>query len=502
MKNNFAGVAEKYKKNLEIRLENDNEERIKPVFSSTNTDYEISEKTSAISFGGIGLVDQLIKSMGLPKMINENIHLLKRHKPYFESDHILNIAYNIVCGGTCLEDLELLRNNVSYMDALGAKRIPDPTTAGDFLRRFKEDDIRKLMDVFNEANTIVWQNTLDEQSRKACILDVDGKIQSTYGECKEGMDMSYKGEWGFSTLAITEATTGAHLHVVNRPGNALSQEGADEWIDKSIDTVKSTFDSVYLRGDTAFSLTWKLDEWNDQNVKFIFGYDAYSNLIKKADLLGENEWEPFSKSRKRRGKTRKKKQRVKEAAVIRREYKNIVQKDVYVAEFKYSPTKCKKDYRVIVLKKMVEVKQGQQLLFEDVRYLFYITNIHDMPASELIKFIHGRCNHENKIEQLDNGIHALKMPAAEFMANWAYMAICSLAWNIKSWLGQFMEDKEKGEKLIRFEFKNFQNKVIQIPCQILTTGRKIIFRYLNYNSWIEESYATFRKLKKLRFSSA
>ena len=502
MKNNFARIAENYKKNLEIRLENDNEEKIKPAFSATNTDYEISDKIKAISCGGIGLVDKLIKKTGLPEMINKNFDLLKRHKPYFESDHILNIAYNIICGGICLEDLELLRNNVSYMDALGAKRIPDPTTAGDFLRRFKEDDIRKLMDVFNEANTIVWENTLDEQSRRACILDVDGKIQSTYGECKEGMDMSYTGEWGFSTLAITEATTGAHLHVVNRSGNALSQEGADEWIDKSIETVKKTFDSVYLRGDSAFSLTWKLDEWNDQKVKFIFGYDAFSNLVKKADLLGKSEWKPFSKPKKKREKKRKKKPRVKEAAVIRREYKNIIQKKLYVSEFKYRPGKCKKDYRVIVLKKIMDVKKGQQLLFEDVRYFFYITNIYDMSPTDLVKFIHGRCNHENKIEQLDNGIHALKMPAAEFMANWAYMVICSLAWNIKSWLGLLMVDNVKGEELIRAEFKSFQNKIIQIPCQVLTTGRKIIFRYLNYNSWVESSYATFIKIKKIRFSSA
>ena len=502
MKDNFAIVSEKYKKNLEERLENNNEESIRPLFAATNTDYSLSEKTRAISCGGIGLVDKLVKSIDLPKMIDEKIRLLRRHKPYFESDHILNMAYNIICGGTCLEDIELLRNNISYMDAIGAGRIPDPTTAGDFLRRFEEEDIRKLMDVFNEANTIIWEKALNNENRKYCILDVDGKIQSTYGECKEGMDISYKGDWGFSTLAITEATTGAHLYVVNRPGNALSQEGSDKWIDRSIETVKTTFDTVYLRGDSAFSLTWKFDEWNDQKVKFIFGYDAFPNLVKKADLLGKNAWEKFSKPKKRSERTRKKKQRVKEASVIRREYKNIIEKDLYVSEFKYKPVKCDKEYRVIVLKKIIEVKQGQQLLFEDVRYFFYITNIHDMSASNLVRFIRGRCNHENRIEQLANGIHALKMPAAEFLANWAYMVICSLAWNIKSWLGLLMVDRVKGETLIRSEFRNFQNKIIQIPCQVLTTGRKIIFRYLNYNSWIENSYATFRNLKDMKFSTA
>ena len=70
------------------------------------------------------------------------LHLLKVHLPYHESDHVLNLAYNMLAGGKCLEDLELLRNDEVYLDALGAQRIPDPTTAGDFCRRFRERDIR------------------------------------------------------------------------------------------------------------------------------------------------------------------------------------------------------------------------------------------------------------------------------------------------------------------------------------------------------------------------
>lgn len=157
MKNKFDKVTKKYKKNLEIRLENDKKESKKPILSASNTAYDINDRISAISHGGIGLVDKLIKKINYPAMINNELHLLKRHVPYFESDHILNIAYNIICGGTCLEDIELLRNNIAYMDALGAKRIPDPTTAGDFLRRFEEKDIIALMDIHNKATTKVWR---------------------------------------------------------------------------------------------------------------------------------------------------------------------------------------------------------------------------------------------------------------------------------------------------------------------------------------------------------
>jgi hypothetical protein len=502
VKNNLEKVALNYKKNLEIRLENDNEERKKPMLSATNINYKAGKKVSAISCGGIGLVDTLVKKMRLPEMINNNLHLFKRHKPYFESDHILNIAYNIICGGTCLEDIELLRNNIPYMDAVGAKRIPDPTTAGDFLRRFDEENILTFMDIQNEATTKVWKETLNNKERQAGIIDVDGKIQKTYGECKEGMDMSYKGIWGFSTLALTEATTGAHLYVVNRPGNKTSQDGAVPWIDKSIEVVKNTFNTVYLRGDSDFSITGEFDRWTEDGTKFIFGYDAHPNLVKKADLLGENEWIKFSKPKIIRGMKRKKKHRVKENCVIKRKYRNKIQKDVQIAEFSYRPGKCEKSYRVIVCKKKLDIKEGQQLLFEDVKYLFYITNIHDMPAEELVGFIHGRANHENKIEQLANGIHALKMPAAEFMANWAYMGICSLAWNIKSWLGLFMPDKIKGRKIIACEFKSFQHRIINIPCQIIKTGRKIMYNILNYNEWMRIFYDTFQIIKKFKFSSA
>jgi len=64
--------------------------------------------------------------------------------PYHESDHVLNIAYNVLSGGTCLEDIERLRNDETYMNALRADRIPDPPTAGDFLRRFSPDSILEL----------------------------------------------------------------------------------------------------------------------------------------------------------------------------------------------------------------------------------------------------------------------------------------------------------------------------------------------------------------------
>ena len=108
----------------------------RPVMSATNIEYEVAEKTRAINVGGIGAIHKLALESGLVDAINGSLHLLKWNMPYRESDHVLNFAYNALCGGVYLEDIELRRNDETYLDALGAESIPDPTTAGDFCRRF------------------------------------------------------------------------------------------------------------------------------------------------------------------------------------------------------------------------------------------------------------------------------------------------------------------------------------------------------------------------------
>ncbi len=164
MKKKIRKVIEKRKENFSARLENEKHESQERVFAETVVDYDLSEKVSAIHCGGIGIVRQLVNSVGLPRKINERLGLLKRHQPYYESDHVLNIAYNIICGGRNLEHLELLRTNENYMNALGATRIPDPPTAGAFLRRFTEDDVCALMDCGNEVTVQAWKRGLSKKN--------------------------------------------------------------------------------------------------------------------------------------------------------------------------------------------------------------------------------------------------------------------------------------------------------------------------------------------------
>jgi hypothetical protein len=470
-----------------------------PMFQPANLHYEMSARSRGIGFGGIGAVHTLVTRLGLDEAINQNVSLLKVHVPYFESDHVLNIAYNVLTGGTCLEDIDRLRDDSSYAQSLSAERIPDPTTAGDFLRRFQADDIERLQEVINQARRKVWAQQPPSFFRRG-ILDVDGTLAETTGECKQGMDISYNGIWGYAPLIVSLANTKEPLYLVNRPGNQTSASGAAARIDQAIE-LASDFEELWLRGDTDFSLTEHLDTWDQKKVKFVLGYDARPNLVAQAQQIREAAWQPLERPARYDVQTEPRQQpdNVKAAIIREREYKNIRLQSEQVAEFCYRPGKCQKTYRMVVVRKNLSVEKGEQVLFDDIRYFFYITNDQEMSAAEVVFFANDRCDQENLIEQLKNGVNALRMPSDDLLSNWAYMVIAALAWNLKSWYGLLVPDRGAGQTIVRMEFKRFLHNFILLPCQILKTGRRLVFRVLAYTKHLRTFFETFAVLKRVRF---
>jgi hypothetical protein len=479
------------------------------MFRAAHLHYDLAERTRGFAYGGLGAMQLLAQRTGLAAAIDRELHLLKRHLPYHESDHVLNIAYNILCHGDCLEDLERLRNDEVYLDALGAQRIPDPTTAGDFCRRFSEAEVLRLMEIINQVRRGVWKQQPEAFFRQA-IIEADGTIAETTGECKEGMDLSYKGLWGYHPLVISLANTGEPLYLVNRSGNCTSSQSAAAYVDRAIDLcLRGGFREILLRGDTDFSQTEHLDRWDDRpQVRLIFGIDAMPNLVALADGLPEGLWKPLHRPAKYEVHTepRWRRENVKERIVKERGYKNVRLQSEQVAEFAYRPTKCRKTYRIVVLRKNLSVEQGEQRLFDEIRYFFYITNDRTSSAAEIVHLANERCNQENLIEQLKNGVQAMRMPVDTLVSNWAYMVIASLAWTLKAWFALLLPtqgrwaDKHAEEKqsVLTLEFKRFRQAFIELPCQIVKTGRQIVYRLLSWNRWLG---VFFRGLRVLRDGS-
>lgn len=464
------------------------EEMDRPMLSGANTRYEVSARVQAIPCGGIGLVHEFVRTLGLAEAIDRHVQVFKRHFPYHESDHVLNLAYNVMAGGTCIEDLELLRTNEGYLDVLSARRIPDPTTAGDFLRRLKEEDIHGLMSASHEMQQRVWKR-LSTDERKLALIDVDGTIAPTTGECKQGMGLSYKGDWGYAPLIVSLANTREVLFAVNRPGNAVSHSMAQPYMDSAIALVRAGgFKRVRLRGDTDFSLTAHFDAWDRDGVEFVFGIDAHKSFVEQAERLPESAFRALSRASKREVKTkpRQRPENVKEKIVEERGYRNVVLEAEHVAEIVYWPSKAERGYRMVVLRKSTVVKQGQLRLCDETRYFFYVTNVSPsvLSARGVIMQANARCDQENVIEQLKNGVRAMRMPSDSLLSNWAYLVCASLAWNLKAWLSVCLPRTKASLELRRMEFRRFLNSLMLIPCQVVKSARRVWLRILTYSPWV------------------
>jgi hypothetical protein len=394
---------------------------------------------------------------GLVRRLDQRLELLKVHRPYHESDHVLNIAYNVMCGGKTLEDIELRRNDQVFLDALGVEAIPDPTTAGDFCRRFTGRDLAGLMEAINETRLEVWR--------------------------QQGPEF-----------------------IANRSGNKRSHSGAAAYLDQAVELCRRAgFTDILMRGDTDFSQTAHLDGWDEDGLSFVFGYLAAPSLKRRADSKAADFEELVHRAKRAfvpEEQQRSRPPRVKEEVVRRRGYKNVRLRSEDIPEFEYSPTACSKTYRMVVLRKNLSVERGETVLFDDVRYFFYITNDRRLSAAEVVFEANDRCDQENLIGQLKSGVRALHAPVNTLNANWAYLVMASLAWSPKAWMALSIpvtprwRTRHEAERRawLRMDFRTFRKAVIEVPVQILRSGRRRIWRLL---AWRPELPVFFRLLDAL-----
>lgn len=464
-------------------------------FNYRSAQMEKSYRNIATSFGGVSAIRQMVVNFQLDKEINNSVSVLKRRRGYAESDHVLAMAYNPLHGGQTLDDVERMRRDPAIRLMLDADSISDPTTLGDFCRRFDAETCDQLQEAVNRTRQKVWATQPDGFFSRATI-DVDGVFVPTSSECSEGVEYSgHKRQWGYHPLVVSLAETSEPLFLVNRAGARPSHEDAHIYLDRAIELCQqSGFRQIVLRGDTDFSQTKYLDRWNSQpGVGFVFGMDCSSGLRARAEALEESAWQPLIRERREvdEDDERSQQPRLKEQLVIEKEYKNLELEGEDIAEIIYRPTACRQYYRLVIVRKNINVTQGGRPLFNDYRYHFYITNLTSLTAREVVREANDRCDQENLNSHLKRGVHALRAPLKTLESNWAYMIATALAWSFKAWFaltGKFDAPEPAGQRalsrrLLKMEFRTFLMEMICIPALVVESGRRLLIRTLSDPPW-------------------
>jgi hypothetical protein len=453
-------------------------------------------------YGGLVLAQQFVRRFRVAQRLDGALKLFKRHAPYHESDHVLALTYTLYADGACLEDQAALQGSAAVCRLVGACRIPDPTTAGDFLRRFRTAEaVEQLSGVIDEVQEAAWSSLprrarRHRRKREFALVDLDGHIKPLYGEQKEGADFSYDGRWSYQPLVVSLGGSGECLRVVNQPGSARSSEAAAGALRAVLPRVKRHFRNAIVRGDTDFDRSDVLQAVIDSGAYFAIGGRVYANRAALAQAIPEKDWEPFipraqrhhSKGPERHGST----PNYREEKADERGFRRLRTIEQWVAEIPYQPPGLDSPCRMIVRRIRIEEKDGQGALFEYFRYRLVLTSLpRSYTPREIVDMTYQRCDQENVIEQFGEGIAGWRMPVAEFQGNSAWLQIARLAWNLGKWIAALALPSE----VVRWEWKRFRRHFVYIAAKVLKKGRRLIVQLTDSHRYLPEILSAHARLQ-------
>jgi len=453
-------------------------------------------------YGGLVLAQQFVRRFGVGQRLDRALRLFKRHAPYHESDHILALAYTLYADGRCLEDQAALQGSEAVRRLVGACRIPDPSTAGDFLRRFKTtQDLEQLSGVTDEVQEAVWSKlacTVRRRRKKQefALVDLDGHIKPLYGVQKEGADFSYNRRWSYQPLVVSLGGSGECLKVVNQPGSARSSTAAVTALREVLPRVKRHFRNALVRGDSDFDRSDIFNTVMDKGAYFAICARVYCKRAALAEAIAEQNWTPFvprAEREERSGSFRRgRTPNYRRQKAAERRYRTLRTVRQWVSEVAYQPHGLATACRMIVRRVLIEETDGQGVLFSHFRYRLVLSNLpRSYTSGQIIDLTYQRCDQENVIEQFGQGIAGWRMPVAEFMGNSAWLEIARLAWNLGKWIAQLALPTE----VVRWEWKRFRRHFVYIAAKVLKTGRRFVVRLAGSHRFLPDILTAHARLQ-------
>jgi len=460
-----------------------------------------SNRAPLLSWSGIIVARDLVKRLGIAEAIDGELSLLQRHRPYTESDHVVSMVYNFLTGGEVLLDLERLQGERSFLQVIGAEQFPDPTTAGDFLARFTDEDIGVFQKVMEEVQGRAFE-LLEEGKKRRGTIDSDSSLYEVYGEKKEGADFSYTNCWSYSGLHLTLSETGDVLYQELREGNRHSSDGVTEVLPGIIERVKKHFCEVRFRGDSAFYKKDLVEICDGRCVEFFIVADQTKRLMGKVFELDGDAWKFFRGKEKQghtvgsKGGKRKKRRNYRRAVALKRKPALKYKGRAEVASFQYQPTGWEKAYRFVV-KRTELVEKGDQLsLSEGMKsyaYHIIVTNSRRSDAAVMC-IAQRRANQENLIKDFKEGLGLSHVPTGRFNANKIYFKIAALAWNIKTWMLNLLR---LGDGAV-VRFKRFLYRWIYWAVIVSRTGRDSVVVRIADRGYLHMLHGALAQVESLK----
>lgn len=444
----------------------------------------VVDSTESTAYGGLALAARLMSRLKAPQTLDARLSLLRSHRPFHESDHVLTHVYSLFVGGSAIEDIADLQHSEPVRRILGASRIPDPTTAGDFLRRFDVKAVRAFDQAVDEIQERAWRCARGKRRLERGVVDLDSHVRHVYGHQKEGADFTYKGGFGYHPLVISLSGTGECLRLVNRPGNVSSAEGAAGHLAELAPLLESRFERVLVRGDSAFACQDIFDVCDEYGWSFAMVSPAQVNFAEMAESLPERSWRPFRASEAPVAAARRRKRGVNRRRRIarRRGKRDLKLERQWIAELDYRPARSARTYRLVVRRQRIEEsRQGE--LFELWRYRYVITNLpKSVTTEQVVRETYRRCDQENVIEQLQGGVAAMRMPTGGLLANHAFLVCARLAHNLKAWLAMLALPAET----MRWEWKRFRKAFVYIAARVVSSARTLVLRLARSHRFAED----------------
>lgn len=383
------------------------------------------------SHAGVVLLHDFAQRLGVAQVLDEELQVKTRERGYPESEAVSSLVYNTILGGTGLSDLEVLRGDQGTQELLGAETVLAPTTAGEFLRKFDIGDVGDLQRVIGRLQ----ERVRPQQTATTCTIDLDSSIYEQASTHKEGSTKAYNGEVGYHPLFAFWAEEGELLFSHLRRGSAHTARNV-VWFLRQTRKRLPAGATLKLRADSGF-YSKAVVEWCEQaGSTFTITADQTEPLLQAIAALSDRRWQPLPED-------------------------DLAE----VTELRYQPVGWAKSYRYVVKRELAEKKTGELYW----KYHVLVTNEELQPAAAVMGWHLQHADMENAIKEHKSGFGLEKLPTQKFHANWAYLLIGQIAFNLVAWFKRLVLPPNYHRTTI----KTIRHHLLNLAGKLVHTARRV-----------------------------